>query len=167
MSERSSGPTIIIVTLLAALIGSPLVLRYFETRGMVAPEPTPEVSVNVHLPGQQMMSGSGPEVAHERTLTQQKPAKPTLPMLEIDTRARQLSATDLLGLTRWQLDVMRNEVYARHGRRFNRAELQAYFDQQPWYTPRYPADNFPEGLLSAVERWNVEFIADYQRTVQR
>ena len=77
---------------------------------------------------------------------------------------RYLTVDELSGLTSWQLDILRNEIYAWHGRRFQRADLQAYFDRQPWYRPAYEPEAFPEGLLNSVERYNVELIADYQET---
>jgi serine/threonine-protein kinase len=57
---------------------------------------------------------------------------------------------------------MRNEIYARHGRRFDRPDLQAHFEKQAWYAPKYRPDEFLESLLSEVERHNVEFIRQYQ-----
>jgi hypothetical protein len=76
---------------------------------------------------------------------------------------RLVTEEDLQGKSTWELDVMRNEIYARHGRRCKRNDLQRYFDRQPWYSPRYAADNFPAGLLSDIQAKNVEFIRDYQR----
>lgn len=76
---------------------------------------------------------------------------------------RLVSEADLAGRNAWELDVMRNEIYARHGRRFSRADLQAHFDRQPWYQPRYAPDAFPDALLSDAQRANVAFIAAYRR----
>lgn len=75
---------------------------------------------------------------------------------------RYLTVGDLSGLSSWQLDILRNEIYAWHGRRFQRGDLQAYFDRQPWYRPVYAPEAFPEGLLSSLERYNVELIANHQ-----
>jgi serine/threonine-protein kinase len=36
---------------------------------------------------------------------------------------RTVTENDLQGKSDWELDVMRNEIYARYGRWFNRAEL--------------------------------------------
>jgi len=68
-----------------------------------------------------------------------------------------LTATDLAGKSRWELDVMRNEIYARHGRRFDRSDLQHYFESQPWYKPQA----FSPNDLSEVERANAEFIRQF------
>jgi hypothetical protein len=41
---------------------------------------------------------------------------------------------DLQGKSKWELEVMRNEIFARHGRPFRRPALQKYFESQLWYT---------------------------------
>jgi hypothetical protein len=76
--------------------------------------------------------------------------------------ARAVTAEDLAGKTAFELDVMRNEIFARHGRAFNRADLQRHFDAQPWYQARFSPDTFDPAVLTAVQRRNVQFILDYQ-----
>jgi hypothetical protein len=73
---------------------------------------------------------------------------------------RTLSTSDLSGLSKWQLDVLRNEIYAAHGRTFERSDLQNYFDRQTWYTRD---SGFSEARLSSLEKRNAEFIAKYQK----
>lgn len=75
---------------------------------------------------------------------------------------RPISKADLQGKILGELDVMRNEIFARHGRRFNRADLQEHFNRQPWYAPQYSPDEFPDSLLTPIERQNVKFILEYQ-----
>lgn len=75
---------------------------------------------------------------------------------------RLVYAADLQGKTAWELDVMRNEIYARHGRGFNRADLQRHFDAQPWYERKYSPDSFDNSLLTPVQRQNALFIREYQ-----
>lgn len=76
---------------------------------------------------------------------------------------RPVTPQDLQGRSPWDLDVMRNEIYARHGRTFKRKDLQDYFSRQPWYLPQYSPDGFPDSLLSPVQVKNVAFIANYQK----
>ena len=55
-----------------------------------------------------------------------------------------------------------NEIYARHGRKFNSAELQEFFNGKDWYTPRYePAefDKMQNSLLNDVEKKNIAILA--------
>lgn len=76
---------------------------------------------------------------------------------------RYVTEGDLVGKSNWQLDLMRNEIFARHGRTFQRQELQDYFAAQPWYRPTYTPDNFPAHTLSVIENSNVLFIQQYQK----
>lgn len=48
--------------------------------------------------------------------------------------------------------VLRNEIYARHGRIFKDAELQKYFESQPWYKPN---PDFKDDQLSEIESQNL------------
>jgi hypothetical protein len=71
-----------------------------------------------------------------------------------------LSYSDLYGKSDWELDIMRNSIYAKYGRTFRRNDLQQYFNRQSWYRPN---SNFYEGMLTATERRNAALIAQYQR----
>ncbi|MDO4554140.1 MAG: YARHG domain-containing protein [Lachnospiraceae bacterium] len=72
-----------------------------------------------------------------------------------------LSWSDISHLTKSQLRLARNEIYARHGRMFQNDELQNYFNSQLWYTPIYSASEFKDSWLSSVESDNVAFIKSY------
>ncbi len=72
---------------------------------------------------------------------------------------RYLDYNDIYGKTKWQLRVMRNEIFARHGYIFQSADLRNHFNKQPWY---YPAYNDVTGMLSNVEKYNVDFIKRYE-----
>ena len=79
------------------------------------------------------------------------------------SHARTLTDSDLLYLTREELRLARNEIYARHGRRFRDEGLQAYFDAQVWYTPTLPLGTEP--VLTALEIANAEFILNFESRV--
>ncbi|MCE5238627.1 YARHG domain-containing protein [bacterium] len=74
--------------------------------------------------------------------------------------SRAVTYNDLYPLSNWQLDVARNEIYARHGRPFKRADLRNYFRSKSWY---HEDPGFTEGRLSALEKRNAELIRRYQR----
>jgi hypothetical protein len=78
---------------------------------------------------------------------------------------RPVTADDLKGKSTWDLDVMRNEIYARYGRTFQRRDLQQYFESKSWYKPRYGPGSFPANLLTRVQQANVDAIIQYQHTV--
>lgn len=75
---------------------------------------------------------------------------------------RSLTNADLAGYTNWQLTLIRNEIYARHGRPFSNANIRAYFNGTGWYAPN---TSFREAWLSELERQNAAFIRSYQQRV--
>ncbi len=77
----------------------------------------------------------------------------------LDSNARVISESELVGLTPWQLKVARNEIYARHGREFVHKDLQCYFAKKSWYgiDPLYS-----ESALSTTENRNVAIILAYE-----
>jgi YARHG domain len=76
---------------------------------------------------------------------------------------RLVSEEMLKGLSLHELRLLRNEIYARHGRQFRTEWLSQYFYSQPWYDPR--EDN-AEPELSETDRKNVETIVAYERKVK-
>ncbi len=75
-----------------------------------------------------------------------------------DIKAMNLSVDEL-----W---YARNEIYARHGRKFKDQTLQAYFDSKPWYTPLYSPDEFDDSVqLSDVERANAAAIKSVEQSM--
>ena len=80
-----------------------------------------------------------------------------------DSNSRYLTVSDLEDLTADELRIARNEIYARHGRRFDDADLQAYFDSKSWYTGTIDPDDFTTALLNEYEFENAEFISEYEK----
>ncbi|HEY6118982.1 MAG TPA: YARHG domain-containing protein [Pyrinomonadaceae bacterium] len=70
-----------------------------------------------------------------------------------------ISEQMLHGLSLYELRLLRNEIYARHGRQFQAEWLQQYFYNQPWYTPD---ENFKDEELSGFDKQNVETIVAYE-----
>lgn len=85
------------------------------------------------------------------------------------TSQRLVTMGDLGQLSAWDLVVMRNEIYARHGWVFQRADLRDYFGQQPWYRPRgtpanrETANRLVQGRLTPLERRNIKTILQYEK----
>lgn len=72
---------------------------------------------------------------------------------------RFLNENDIYGKSAWDLRVMRNEIFARHGYIFKKTELRNYFMSQSWYSPRYSDVSH---FLSAIEKRNVIFLKSYE-----
>jgi YARHG domain len=70
----------------------------------------------------------------------------------------------LHGLSLHELRLLRNEVYARHGRMFKADWLQQYFFFQPWYMPD---ENFKDEELSGNDKLNVETIVKYENKIHQ
>ena len=75
-----------------------------------------------------------------------------------DSDRVRLTPDRLRGLTRDQLRLARNEIYARRGRFFRDQQLAAYFSRFDWYKPY--AWDVP---LNPVEQANVNLIASMER----
>ncbi|MCU1267944.1 MAG: hypothetical protein JWM21_4262 [Acidobacteria bacterium] len=73
-----------------------------------------------------------------------------------------ISVPMLHGLSLNELRLLRNEVYARHGRQFQAPWLSQYFFSQPWYVPD---DNFKDDELSGFDKQNVETIVAYENKI--
>ena len=75
---------------------------------------------------------------------------------------RELTDDDLRRLTKNELRLARNEIYARYGRVFRDQSLQKYFDSKPWYKniPKLPLGMDP--TLTKLERSNIELIQVYE-----
>ncbi len=81
-----------------------------------------------------------------------------------DSSNRLLNEDDISGMSSDMLRKARNEIVARHGRRFKDAELQAYFDSKPWYSGTVEADDFDMVKeLSDIERANMDFIKEHEQ----
>jgi hypothetical protein len=78
---------------------------------------------------------------------------------------RLLTESDLWGLSARELQLARNEIYARNGRKFQTAELQDYFNSQSWYYGMYEPAEFDANVntfMSDIEIKNVTTIKKYE-----
>ena len=72
---------------------------------------------------------------------------------------RYLSEGDVAYLSKRDLKIMRNEIFARHGYIFKTNDMMEYFNSQSWYKPLY---NDVTNYLSKMEVENVNFIKRYE-----
>jgi hypothetical protein len=77
---------------------------------------------------------------------------------------RTITEQMLHGLSLHELRLLRNEVYARHGRMFHADWLQQYFSFQPWYTAD---ENFKDEELSGNDKLNVETIVKFENKIHQ
>jgi len=89
------------------------------------------------------------------------------------TSVRLIRPGELWSLSLGELEIMRNEIYARHGWVFKRQDLRSYFEGQPWYRPQGDLSNLEqsnrrvEAELSPIERRNIQIIVSRERALRR
>ena len=76
-----------------------------------------------------------------------------------ETSTRELTEADVENLSVEELEIMRNEIYSRHGYSFKNKKMRYYFEGLDWY--------FPMGVdirseLSETETKNIELIYRYE-----
>ncbi len=80
-----------------------------------------------------------------------------------DSDSRALTESDLSGLDAETLRIGRNEIYARHGRKFKDSALQSYFNDRRWYKPTDISDSKIEQSLNKYEKDNIKLIQSYEQ----
>lgn len=79
-----------------------------------------------------------------------------------DSDTVRLTEADVEGLGLQEINYAKNEIYARHGRKFLSAELNAYFNSRSWYVGIIDPSDFDESILSQVEKDNIRFLNDME-----
>jgi len=71
---------------------------------------------------------------------------------------RYLNEADMAGKNRWDLRIMRNEVFARYGYIFE-TDVKEYFNKQWWYLPK---SRNVDSQLTEIEKQNIDFIKRHE-----
>ena len=74
-----------------------------------------------------------------------------------------LEIEDLEKLSKDECSLARNEIYARHGRKFKDESIQAYFDSCSWYKGETEPEDFDESTLNVFEKANRDLISKYEK----
>lgn len=72
-----------------------------------------------------------------------------------DTSTTLITQSDLCGFTRDEIQMLINNIYARHGYIFKDPDLRAYYESQCWYTGRYYNMEDAAATFNSVERQNI------------
>jgi hypothetical protein len=73
---------------------------------------------------------------------------------------RYMTENDIINYGSASLRILRNSIYARHGRTFKDAGLRQFFNSQPWYNG-YRSE-IPANELNKFEKYNIQFIQKYE-----
>lgn len=98
---------------------------------------------------------------------QETATKETETEAEEDTRSEYIFAdADTRYLTQEEVDKLslqavcyaKNEIYARHGRKFLSTELQEYFNDKSWYQGTVEAEKFSPSVFNKYESDNIQIL---------
>ena len=84
-------------------------------------------------------------------------------MILPEADVRVYTAEELEGMTAQVACYARNEIYARHGRKFRSAELMEWFTEQSWYNGSIEPDDFSDNMLNAYESSNVDLLLKIEK----
>ena len=83
-----------------------------------------------------------------------------------DSSTRYLSLADLEEMTLQEMNYARNEIAARHGRKFKSKELTEYFSTKSWYNPTLEPEEYDarvNEILNDYEKENSNFLLSWER----
>lgn len=79
---------------------------------------------------------------------------------------RILTKEDVEGMTRYDVQLAINEIYARYGRDFTGSKYGDYFQAQSWYSPRNDlSDSDILSMLTPTEWENLQFLIRYRNKI--
>ncbi len=75
-----------------------------------------------------------------------------------DSSVREIVEQEIESLSRYEMYLAIQEIYARHGKKFDDVMLYGYFHAKPWYEPYKQV--FDENNLTETERHNIGLLAE-------
>lgn len=104
------------------------------------------------------------EVTPEETVPQEDASAGDAQYILPKSGTEKLTRADLEGLTKEQLRLARNEIYARHGMIFGVEDLDNYFATKSWYKPTVSFTDFDNKVeMSIVEELNIVLIQQVEK----
>lgn len=80
-----------------------------------------------------------------------------------ESNVRELSRDEISHLSKEQLRLARNEIFARHGMIFGVEDLDEYFSAKSWYSPTVSAEEFYDKVeMSLIEEENINLIVSVE-----
>lgn len=86
-----------------------------------------------------------------------------------DSNSRKLTENDVNKLTLRGINYAKNEIYARHGRKFKSRELQNFFNSRDWYDGYLEASTDSDRKIrenfNSYEKYNVDLLNDLESSM--
>lgn len=84
-----------------------------------------------------------------------------------DSDSRYIDDSDLDVLSQTDVQLARNEIFARHGRGFKTDWIREYFESTNWYEEQYDPEYFDNNIVNSVfndfEKTNANYILEYEK----
>ncbi|WP_035764964.1 YARHG domain-containing protein [Butyrivibrio sp. NC2002] len=79
-----------------------------------------------------------------------------------DSDKRFLTDDEVKNLSKDEIRIAINEIYARRGRAYETPELKEYFSSKSWYNPQYSKSEFSEEVFNEYEKANIKLLVKYR-----
>lgn len=122
-------------------------LKALEKKAAKAPEDEVEVTLLSRALG----------VRNEAAFNDEQPTSPLDDPALLD---KQIKAEALKDLSRRDLRILRNMIYARHGRPFKSPILRDYFERMDWYKAD---EQYTDARLTAVDKRNIKIVQSVEQ----
>jgi len=84
-------------------------------------------------------------------------------VFDFNSSLEELNSKDVENLSKADIYILRNSIYARHGYSFKSAQLSSYFQEQSWY---YPVKSDIKKELSKIEKNNISLLMRYEKNAE-
>jgi hypothetical protein len=153
----------VLIAMLALVVGGGIMalLRPGAASQTPSPTPTPKqesmASVNERRDTSNLSSPSSTPMQTPQPLAipRQTPVTDSYP----GSSSRNGSESEFTSKSCFELKIMRNEIFARHGYIFKTEDMRDYFSKQSWYRPLYTDVS---DQLSASEKRETQLIKQYE-----
>ena len=159
LRDYSGAELTILVGEIEAIHGKPFseewLQKYFDERYWYKKNPAYDAAVLTEIERKNI----------ERLITEkEKNRKTAISIGDMDNFQNVLLTEDkLAGLSLLELRILREEFYARRGKKFDAPGIRDYFNWRDWYKP---ARNQKAIKLNAVEQKNVDLLASYEAKIR-
>ena len=161
-TKENKLPVVLLTVIIVVLLVGSIVIGIFGGGGKKVETAVPKKDIKAAREAAELSDeGEVQTIATEDSQTVQNTEDYIFP----NSSSVLLTDSEVSGISKDQLRIGRNEILARHGRRFNDQTLQQYFDSKSWYNGTISPDEFDANLdsrLNDVERANIEIIKKYE-----
>ncbi|HYN85055.1 MAG TPA: protein kinase [Pyrinomonadaceae bacterium] len=153
--RKSRAPLVVLVVLLLVAASGAVLLAVMLANN----RQTPRREANTPAPrGTSANTGAATNTANANTANVNQRLNDRIAVAESKIVAgAPLSESDLNELTPQELRLLRNTVYARHGRQFTSGDLQQHFAARTWYKPR---PGYTDDVLDEADQRNLALIQE-------